>query len=308
MKISCEPTLKDLRIALCVAETGSFRQAARRLDMAPSTLSRALSELERHIGLRLFHRTTRSVATTPEGAKFIARIEPLVAELTDALIAPAPSENGIKGVLRLNTSFSAGLYLLQEAIPTFLALHPLIALELHHEERLVDIVANGCDAGIRLGRTVPRDMIGVNFGGPLCWVPVASPDYISRCGQPLHPNDLLSHECIRIRMPDGQRYAWELSRNAEELVIDVPGAMTLDRMALMVEAALNGLGIAYVLKATIEDHVATGRLIMLLPDWASEEEGYMLYYPGRRVPPAPLDAFVKHIRSMTKRHVLTTGT
>ncbi|WP_430257003.1 LysR substrate-binding domain-containing protein [Neorhizobium sp. DAR64872/K0K18] len=231
---------------------------------------------------------------------FLDRIAPLVAKLTDALVVQSASDDAIRGVLRLNTSFSAALYLLKEMIPAFRALHPLVELEIYHEERMVDIVASGCDAGIRLGRTVPGDMIGVSFGGPLQWIAVASPDYIARCGEPSHPNDLLNHECIRIRMPSGQRYSWEFSRGAEELVIDVAGAMTLDRMALMIEAALNGTGIAYVLKETVDDHLAAGRLQMLLPEWASDEDGYMLYYPGKRVPPAPLEAFVRHVRALEK--------
>lgn len=299
----CEPTLRDLRFALCVAETGNFRQAARRLNIAPSTLSRALSELEKLIGLRLFHRTTRSVAVTPDGARFLEKIEPLVAELTSALADRPDPAKGIRGLLRLNTPFSAALYLLKEVIPSFRAKHPLIELEIHHEERMVDIVANGCDAGIRLGRTVPGDMIGVSFGGPLRWVAVASPDYIAQYGRPTHPNELLNHECIRIRMPGGERYSWEFVHATEDIALDVPGAMTLDRMALMVEAALNGLGIAFVLQATVEEHFAAGNLVMLFPEWLSEEEGYMLYYPGRRIPPAPLDAFIKHLRAMVRTQV-----
>ena len=300
MPPSYEPTLKELRIALCVAETGSFRRAAHRLEMAPSTLSRALSALEQTLRFRLFHRTTRSVAATPEGALFLKRIEPLVVELSAALTMPTPDPQSIRGVLRINTSFSAALYLLTEIVPAFRARHPLVELELHHEEKLVDIVASGCDAGIRLGRTVPGDMLGVRFGGPLRWIAVASPAYVARCGAPLHPNDLMSHECIRIRMPSGQRYAWEFDRGSEELLIDVQGTLTLDRMSLMVEAALKGMGIAYVLKQTVEDHLACGELIALLPDWVSEEDGYMLYYPGRKAPPPPLEAFVKHVRQFAR--------
>jgi len=296
----CEPTLKDLRIALCIAEMGSFRRAARRLDIAPSTLSRALSALEQSLGLRLFHRTTRSIAVTPEGAVFLQKIEPLVAELGSALTLPKHDHDGVRGTLRINVSFSAALYLLQEIVPAFHSLHPMVEIELHHEERMVDIIASGCDAGIRLGRTVPGDMLGVNVGGPVRWVAVASPDYVSRCGQPVHPEDLLDHQCIRIRMPDGKKYHWEFSQGEENLEINVSGSLTLDRMALMVEAALNGFGIAYVMKQTVEHHIASGKLLLLLPDWLSEEEGYMLYYPGKRVPPPPLDAFVRFLKSIAR--------
>ena len=292
-----EPSLRELRIALHVAQTGSFRRAARRLDMAPSTLSHAMTALERALGLRLFHRTTRSVAATPEGAAFLARIEPLVTQLDAAVAAPTADPRGVSGVLRINTPFSAALCLLQDIVPVFIEEHPLIEIELRHEERLVDIVAQGCDAGIRLGPTVPGDIIGVRFGGPLRWVAVAAPSYLRRHGVPGHPRDLMEHRCIRIRKPGGERYAWEFARDEEEYCLDVPGSLTLDRMALMVEAAANGFGIAYVLRQMTEQRLAAGELELLLPDWCSDEDGYMLYYPGRRAIPPQLRAFIDVLRS-----------
>lgn len=143
-------------------------------------------------------------------------------------------------------------------------------------------------------------MVSVRFGGPLRWVSVASPGYIDHHGRPNHPEDLKHHRCIRIRMPNEERYAWEFSRDGADLRVDVPGTLTLDRMALMVEAALNGLGIAYVLKQTIEARLACGELIRLLPEWTSEEDGYMLYYPGRRTPPLQLTVFIGFLRSIDR--------
>lgn len=292
-----EPDLKELRIALCIAETGSFREAAKRLDLAPSTLSHAMTSLEKGLGFRLFNRTTRSVAVTPEGAAFLAKIEPFVSGLGEALAAPIRGDDHVRGVLRINAPLSAALYLLPEIIPAFGLRHPLVELELHHEERLIDVVAQGCDAGIRLSKTVPGDMIGVRFGKPLRWIAVASPAYIEQRGRPEHPTDLMAHRCIRIRMPDGRRYMWEFSRGDDELEVDVPGQLTLDRMVLMVEAALGGLGIAYVLRDMVEARLAAGQLIDLFPEWTAEEDGYMLYYPGRRSPPPQLTAFVRFLRS-----------
>lgn len=292
-----EPDLKDLRIALCIAETGSFREAAKRLDLAPSTLSHAMTSLEKGLGFRLFNRTTRSVAVTSEGAAFLAKIEPFVSGLGEALAAPIRGDDHVRGVLRINAPLSAALYLLSEIIPAFELRHPLVELELHHEERLIDVVAQGCDAGIRLSKTVPGDMIGVRFGKPLRWIAVASPAYIEQRGRPEHPNDLMNHRCIRIRMPDGRRYMWEFSRGDDDLELDVPGQLTLDRMVLMAEAALSGLGIAYVLREMVEARLAAGQLVDLFPEWTAEEEGYMLYYPGRRSPPPQLTAFIRFLRS-----------
>jgi DNA-binding transcriptional LysR family regulator len=291
-----EPTLRDLRIALLVAETRSFRRAARRLDIAPSTVSHTITGLEGTLGLRLFHRTTRSVATTTEGIAFLARVKPFIEGIDAAIAEPTSDPRAVSGVLRINTPFSAASYLLQTVVPTFMDQYPQIEVELRHEERMVDIVAEGCDAGIRLGSTVPGDMIGVRFGGPLRWVPVAAPSYLRRRGKPEHPRELMNHRCIRIRMPNGERYLWEFGKDGEEFRLDVPGSLTLDRMALMAEAAANGFGIAYVLQSTVEQRLAVGELTLLLPDWCSYDEDYMLYYSGRRAVMPQLRVFIDFIR------------
>ena len=292
-----EPTLHEWRIALAIAASGSFRATARSLDVAPSTLSHLVTGLERKLGRRLFHRTTRSVAVTVEGEALLARIAPLVAALDEAV---APDGGGqVIGELRLNASLSAASFLLAEVVPEFLARYPDIQLDLRHEERLIDVILEGCDAGIRLGRTVPGDMIGVAFGPPLRFLTVASPDYLARHGTPAHPRDLLDHRCIRTRLPRGERYAWEFVRDGEDIAIDGPGALTLDRLTLMVEAATAGMGIAFVLERAIAPQLADGTLIPLLADWCPADERYMIYYPGRRNVPVPLRAFVDHLRPPT---------
>lgn len=290
-----EPTLREWRTALTIARNGGFRSAARELDVAPSTLSQNVTELERKLGKRLFHRTTRSVALTLEGEQLLARIAPLIAGLDEA-ISSGGAEQSISGSLRLNAPLSAASHLLVGIIPEFLARYPGVELDLRHEERLVDIIAEGCDAGIRLGRTVPGDMIGVPFGEALRFVPVASPDYLERHGTPLHPRDLMNHRCIRVRLPRGGRYAWEFLRDDENYVIDVPGPLTLDRMALTISAAAAGMGIAFVLDQAIASQIANGALRPLLIEWCPADERYMLYYPGRRHVPPPLRAFIDHLR------------
>ena len=232
---------------------------------------------------------------TLAGEDLLARIAPLLAGFEEA-ISLSDTEGSIMGALRINASLSAASYLLENIVPKFIARFPNIEVDLRHEERLVDIVAEGCDAGIRLGRTVPADMIGVPFGVALRFLPVASSDYLERHGTPMHPRDLLDHQCIRTRLPRGERYAWEFSRDGEEHAIDVPGPLTLDRMSLMIEAATAGMGIAYILEQAVAPQIAAGTLRPLLVDWCPSDERYMLYYPGRRHVPPPLRAFIDHLR------------
>lgn len=289
-------TLKELRMALLVAETGNFRRAAARLDIAPSTLSHAITELEATLGLRLFHRTTRSVAPTLEGSSLLARIAPLVTQLGEVLATPCGEEGEIAGALRINTAFSPAAYLLHHVLPGFTRRHPRIEVELRHEDRLVDVVAEGSDAGIRLGHTVPGDMIGVAFGTPLRWIPVAAPSYLAMHGAPEHPHDLLDHRCIRIRMPGGERYEWEFEHAGVEIRLDVPGAITLDSMVLMVEAAVEAHGIAYVLEHVAMRHIVAGQLRPILVEWCVPDAQYMLYYSSRKNVPPPLRAFVDYLK------------
>lgn len=294
-----EPRLRELRAALCVLETGSFRNAARRLGMAPSSVSHTISDLEATLGIRLFHRSTRSLALTPAGEEFLERVRPIITQLDAVLADPKADRGEVRGPLRINTSFTAGVRLIETIVPAFTERYPRIDLELVHEERLVDIVAQGCDAGIRLGRTVPGDMIGVPFGPELKWAAVAAPHYLERFGEPKHPSDLMKHRCLRLRMPSGERYAWEFERHDEEVVLDVPGSLTLDRMFLSIEAATKGLGIAYVLEQAVADRIASGSLRPVLLDWMPMESRYLLYYPGRRNVPPQLRAFIDFLRSKT---------
>lgn len=291
-----EPTLRELRIALAVADSGSFRATARQLDVAPSTLSHLVTGLEQKLGRRLFNRTTRSVALTPEGEAILSRVAPLMAQLEAVVAHGAEDQGTVSGDLRISAPLSAASYLLASVVPAFMARHPAVNLDLRHEERMIDIIAEGCDAGIRLGRTVPGDMTGVPFGEPLRFLPVASPAYLAGHGTPSHPRDLLAHRCIRTRLPRGERYAWEFSFDGENVAIDVPGNLTLDRMGLMIEAATSGLGIAFVLEQAVASQIASGVLRPLLREWCPADERHMLYYPGRRHVLPQLRAFIDHLK------------
>jgi DNA-binding transcriptional LysR family regulator len=292
-----EPTLKDLRIFVAVATTGSFRQGAKSVDMAPSSVSHAVAGLERRFNVRLFNRSTRSVALTEAGAAFLARIQPLLHDMSVAFGEVDTSAQGVMGTLRINAPFMSIALLIAQVIPEFLAQHPGITLDIRHEDRPVDIVSHGSDAGIRLGDDVPPDMIGIPFGPAVRFIPVASPAYLRRFGTPDHPSALHDHACIRIRLPSGDAYAWEFENGGTRTTIDVSGRLMLDRMPLMVAAAQEGLGIAFVLEHAVCDLVKAGTLVPLLRDWTSEEPGLMLYYPGRRQVPRPLRAFIDHLKT-----------
>jgi DNA-binding transcriptional LysR family regulator len=194
--------------------------------------------------------------------------------------------------LRINANKSAARLLLREVVPRFLARYPHVELDLVSEGRLVDIVDAGFDAGIRLTEAVPQDMIAVRLGGDVRFVTVASPAYLADRTAPATPDELHQHRCIRQRLPSGKRYSWEFSRHGEEIVIDVPGAVTLDDNDLMVEAAVNGLGVAYVPESFASAALDAGQLICLLADWCPPIPGLVLYYPGHRHVPSALRAFI----------------
>jgi DNA-binding transcriptional LysR family regulator len=245
------------------------------------------------------------VALTQEGRAFLMRIGPILGDLDNALADNGAQSGNIAGELRINAPFSAATQLLREIVPAFMARHPAIHLELRHDERLVDIVAEHCDAGIRLGETVPPDMIAVPFGEKTRFVPVAAPGYLQEHGVPSHPGELMNRACIRIRMPQGDRYAWEFRKGEQALRLDVPGSLTLDRMTLMIEAAESGLGIALVLEEAAKESIGAGRLQMFLADWCPMVEGRTLYYPGRRNVPPPLRAFIEFIRAFNRDRALS---
>ncbi|MFN6997821.1 MAG: LysR family transcriptional regulator [Aquincola tertiaricarbonis] len=285
-------TLADLVAFQTVAAHRSFRQAADALGQSRSALSHAMRGLEAQLGARLLNRTTRSVAPTELGQRLLERIGPLLRELDDALAQVSQAQGRVRGTLRINTSESAARLLLQQVVPRFLAAHPDVELDLVADGRLVDVVEQGFDAGIRLGESLPQDMVGVPIGGPLRFIAVASPGYLADRAPPALPEDLRQHRCIRQRLPSGKRYRWEFMQHGQEVAVDVPGALTLDNVPLMVEAALRGLGIAYVPETAAQAELDAGRLVRVLDDWCPPVPGLFLYFPANRHMPAPLRAFV----------------
>ena len=286
------PTLADLGAFAAIAAHQSFRKAADELGQSPSTLSHAMRTLEATLGVRLLHRTTRSVAPTEAGTRLLARLRPLLHDFDAALSEVDAFRDGPSGTLRINANETAARLLLRAVMPRFMARHPAVTLDLVTEGRLVDIVAEGFDAGVRLGESLPQDMVAVRFGGDTRFRAVAAPAYLDARGEPATPDDLEGHSCIRHRMPSGKLYRWEFERNGQELAVNVPGALTLDHLGLMVEAAADGLGIAYVNERAARAHLADGRLLPVLSEWCPAIPGLFLYYPGHRQVPGALRAFI----------------
>lgn len=290
------PTLNELLAFAAVAEHRSFRQAADGLGVSRSALSHTLQGLERRLGVRLLNRTTRSVAATDAGLQLLSRLAPVLRDLDSAIDSLAEVRGAASGTLRINAGKGAGRWLMRMVVPTFLRLHPAVDLDLVCDGRLVDIVEQGFDAGVRLAEAVPQDMIGVRFAGDMRFVAVASPAYLSAHRAPLTPDELIQHHCIRQRLPSGKRYRWEFARHGQEIAVDVPGVLTLDDNDLMVDAALAGLGIAYVPQSFARAALEAGSLTLVLGDWCPSIPGLTLYYPGHRHVPSALRAFIDVLR------------
>jgi DNA-binding transcriptional LysR family regulator len=291
-----KPTLADLQAFMMVAARRSFVQAAGELGVSRSALSHAMRGLESDLRVRLLHRTTRSVSLTEAGERLLARLRPVLSDLDHALDDVARDDHALRGTLRINGSEGAIRQLLQTVVPRYLTMYPDMELDLVADGRLVDIVSEGFDAGVRLGEAVHKDMIAVRVSDDLRFLAVASPRYLRKHGQPVVPEDLHAHRCIRQRLPSGKRYRWEFARHGQAFAIDPPGTLTLDSNSLMVEAALDGLGIAYVPEPYARDALARKRLVAVLGDWCPSIPGLFLYFPGSRHIPAGLQAFVRLLR------------
>ena len=286
------PSLADLGALAAIVAHRSFRKAADEAGLSPSTLSHMMRSLEARMGVRLLHRTTRSVSPTEAGARLLDRLRPVLRDLDLAVAETRGSGGEPAGTLRINSNEAAARLLLREAVPVFLRRFPGMSLDLVTDGRLVDIVAEGFDAGIRLGEAVPKDMVAVRFGGEVRFVAVAAPAYLADREPPSAPDELRNHACIRVRLPSGKPYRWEFAKDGQEVSIDVPGSLTLDHVELMVQAAVAGLGIAYVPARTAQPHLDSGALVAVLDDWCPPIPGLFLYYSGHRHVPAGLKAFI----------------
>lgn len=291
------PSWNETLIFITLAEQKNFRRTADLLGMKPSTLSHAVKTLESLLQVRLFHRTTRSVALTEAGQHFYARVKPLLQEMDDTLSSVTALGNQPGGTLRINGNDAAISILMDEVIPAFTAQYPSIELDLVIENRFGDVIKEGFDAGIRLYEDIPQDMVAVRISDKLRFLAVASPAYL-QASPPLQvPQDLAAHSCIRHRLPGGKRYAWEFMRDNTALSIDVPGSLTLNHSQLMVDAARKGLGIAYVPEWYARTSLDNGTLVSVLEAWSPVSHGLFLYFPHNRHLSFAMTAFLQRVRS-----------
>ncbi|MCG8157306.1 LysR family transcriptional regulator [Brenneria goodwinii] len=293
-----KPTLADLKAFMAVAEHRSFRRAADLLGIARPSVSHTIQSLENSLGVRLFHRTTRSVSLTEVGKRLLGRLDPLMRDLDAALEEVTGEQGNLQGQLRINGNDAAIGLLLRTVVPEFLARYPSVELDLVAEGRLVDIVEQGFDAGIRLREAVPKDMVAIPLGPDIRFLAVASPRYLAARPAPEVPDALTQHQCIRQRLPSGKRYRWEFSKRGQMVEIDVPGTLTLDSSPLMLEAAIKGLGIAYMPEPYARAALDDGRLVSVLEDWCPRIPGLSLYFPGHRHVPATLRALIDTIQAL----------
>ncbi|MFS8110369.1 LysR family transcriptional regulator [Rhizobium jaguaris] len=290
--------LIELEAVIAVARRGSFRAAAVELGMSSTALSHAVAGLEARLGVRLFNRTTRSVSLSAAGEQFVATVAPALSDIHGAMEAVNSLRDTPAGILRINSSVGAARQILTPIVLEYLRRYLDMQVDLVTEGRMIDIVVDGFDAGIRTVDTVPKDMIAVPFGPPLRYAVVGSPIYFERHPQPGKPQDLMQHRCIRARLPSGALYRWEFERQGEVLTLDVPGCLTLDEPTLILEAAREGAGLAHLSEWSAAADIAEGRLLHVLKDWTPVLPGLCLYYPSRRLLPAGLRAFVDLIHEI----------
>lgn len=293
--------LGDLSAFVAVARAGGFRDAARLNDSSASGLSDAVRRLEARLGVRLLNRTTRSVVPTEAGRSLLARLDPVLSEVESALDVVNGFRDTPAGTLRLNVPMSAARLVLPSIVPRFLAAYPEVRLEVTAEESFVDVLAAGCDAGIRYEERLEQDMVAVPIGPRVQrFAAAASPAYLARRGRPEHPRDLLQHACLRGRFPSGASIPWEFARDGETLSVDPSGPLLVQiggALDLAVDAAVAGTGIVYLFEDWLRPYIARGELEPVLEPWWPRFSGPYLYYAGRRLLPAPLRAFVDFIKN-----------
>lgn len=290
------PSTADLSIFLCIAQHLNFSRAAVDLGLTPSALSHSLRALENRLGVRLFNRTTRSVALTEAGERLYARLKPAFRDIDDALEDLNHFRDKPSGNLRITSGRQACELVLLPIASEFLQAYPDIRLEVVESDALLDIVASGFDAGVRFGNRLEADMVSLPIGPNLRSVVVGSPGFFERHPAPQKPEDLQALPCIRHRFPSGSIYRWEFERGGIDQEIEVNGPLTLGDVSLMIGPALQGLGLAYVFEDMAREHLASGRLVQVLADWCPYYPGLHLYYPSRRHVPAPLKAFIDFAR------------
>jgi DNA-binding transcriptional LysR family regulator len=293
--------LGDLNAFVAVARARGFREAARASNASASALSEAVRRLEAQLGVRLLNRTTRSVVLTEAGERLLARLAPALREVDAALDVVNGFRDRVAGTLRLNVPVSVARLVLPGILPRFLAAYPEIRVEVMAEDSFVDVLAAGCDAGIRYDERLEQDMIAVPIGPRRQrFATAASPAYLRAKGRPEHPRDLMAHACLRGRFASGAFPLWEFERDGEVIRLDPPGPLVVGPgggMELAIDAAVSGVGVVHLFEQWLRPHLDSGALEPVLEPWWQSFSGPFLYYAGRRLVPAPLRAFLDFIRA-----------
>ncbi|MGE7468593.1 LysR family transcriptional regulator [Bosea sp. NPDC003192] len=291
--------LIELDAVMAVARRKSFRAAAMELQISTTALSNLIAKFEKQLGVRLFSRTTRSVSLTDAGRNFVEQIGPALVEIHSAMDSAMSQQEVPSGTIRINAFPTAAREILEPLVLEYLRRYPQVHIDLVTEGRLLDVVADGFDLGVRSADFVPSDMIAVPIGQARSYVVVASPTYLVQHGKPRVPLDLLRHTCIRIRLPNGGIYKWHFEKDGQPVQIDVKGPITLDEASLSRTAVLRGVGLGLFMESDVREDLAAGRLVRVLEDWMKPVAPLCLYYPGRKNPSAAFKEFINFAREFT---------
>lgn len=287
----------ELETFVAIARLKSFRRAGEELNLSSSATSHSLRALEQRIGAKLFNRTTRSVSLTDAGIRLLQRIEPAFDEIKAAVSEAGVEEGVVTGIVRLNMPRQACQMLMTPILGRFSTIHPSIRLEVFVDDKLVDIVAAGFDAGIRLSERVQLDMVAVRLSADLRGIVVGSPEYLSKNPEPQHPTDLQKHRCINYRSSSASSLMkWEFERDGERIDLAVEGPLTTNDTDLQLAAALDGVGLACLTECMVLDHINAKRLVPVLSDWCQPFPGWHLYYPQSRMMVPALRSFIDFMK------------
>lgn len=295
------PGLGEIEAVIAISREGSFRRAALALGMSTTALSNAVAKLEANLGARLFNRTTRSVSLSEAGRTFVEQVTPALRDIQNAMAGVRSQQQTPSGVLRINAFAAGAREIMSPLVFEFLRKYPDVHIDIVTEGKLVDIVADGFDLGVRRADLVPADMIALPLGRPQRHAVVASPSYLKAHGKPQTPSDLYAHQCLRVRLPNGALFRWHFEKRGQVAQIDVKGPLTLDEASLSRAAVLDGVAIGFLLEQDVRQDIREKRLMRLLDDWTPPLGDLCLYYPSRRNPSAALKAFVELARKQSNR-------
>lgn len=293
--------LAELNAFMAIARHLSFRRAAADLGVTPSALSHSLKLLEEQLAIRLLNRTTRSVSLTEAGKRLYEQLTPAFHGIRTAVEDLNVFREAPVGTIRLNASRLALREVLIPLVCAFSRENEHIKFDIRADDMVTDVVAEGFDAGVRFGELIAADMIALPLGPNFRTAVVASPRYLTVHGKPSHPRDLCGHRCVNYRYPSGKNFQWEFTKGKSRLEVDIEGCITLDDLDLVLRAAVEGAGIAYIFEEQAREHLAKGKLELLLTEWCPTSRGFHLYYPSRRNLSFAMRAFIDFIRRTQKR-------